>query len=187
MKKRLLFCTDAWFYFIEIPPIILLVISCIYTGRVDNPFGLIPLILALCAFIVFIFLFFLRFISFSFSEVNCKGPFSSRDRAVINEGKKLIFTLKKGGRIDVALFGNDGLPPMYDGLDTPIDIYLLRGKAIGGRAALSHVLTFYGVDKTDLSNIFKKESFDIDYDYVSLESIKKEDIRVVTLTFKETV
>ena len=187
MKKRLLFCTDAWFYFIEVPPIILLVISCIYTGRVDKPFGLIPLILALCAFIIFIFLFFLRYISLSFSEVKCMGPFSSRDRAVINEGKKLIFTLKKGGRIDVALFGNDGMPPMYDGLDTPIDIYLFRGKAIGGRAALSRVLTCYGVSKSDLLHIFKNDSFSADYAYVSLESLIKDDIRVITLTIKETV
>ena len=187
MKKRVLFCTDAWFYLIEIPPIILLILSCIFSGRVDNPFGLIPLIIALIAFIVFVFLFFLRFITLSFSEVRCRGPFSSHDRAIINEGKKLIFTLKRAGRIDVALFGNDGMPPMYEGLDQPVDIYLFRGKAIGGKAALSRVLTSYGVDKADARIIYALDEFSSDYEFVSLESHKNEDIRVITLTFKETV
>lgn len=187
MKKRLLFCTDAWFYFIEIPPIVLLVLSCIYTGRVDAVLGLVPLMLVSAASIVFIFLFFLRVISLSFSEVKCKGPFSSRDSAVINEGKKLILTLKRAGRIDVELFGNDGLPPMYGGLDQPIDIYLFRGKAIGGKRALSRVLRYYGVSKTDIPLILKKDTFSSEYEYITLDSCVREDIRVVTLTFTETV
>ena len=187
MKKRFLFCTEAWLYFIEIPPIFLLVMSFIYTGRVNKPYGLIPLILVLIAFIIFVFIFFFRFISLSFGEVKCIGPFSSRDSAVINEGKKLILTLKKAGRIDVALFGNDGMPPMYEGIDEPIDIYLFRGKAIGGRAALSRVLRYYGVSKEDISRVLSGDGFSCDCAYVSVESLIKEDIRVITLTFKETV
>ena len=187
MKKRLLFCTEAWLYCIEIPPIALLVLSCIYTGRVDSPLGLIPLILVSAAFIVFIFLFFLRFMSLSFAEIRCKGPFSSRDGAVISEGKKLILTLKSAGRIGVALYGNDGMPPMYGGLDQPIDIYLFRGKAVGGKRAVSRVLRYYGVSAEDVPAVFKQDNFSAEYEFVNLESALQEDIRVITLTFTQTV
>lgn len=137
--------------------------------------------------IIFIFLFFLRFISFSFVEVKCKGPFSSRDGAVISEGKKLILTLKKAGRIGVALYGNDGMPPMYGGLDQPIDIYLFRGKAVGGKRAVSRILAYYGVKGEDIPNVFRQDSFAAEYEFVNLESAVQEDIRVVTLTFTQTV
>ncbi len=187
MKKTLLFCTDAWFYLLEIPPIVLFVLSIVYTGRVDGLFGLIPLMLVSFAFGVFIFLFFLRFISLSFAQIKCRGPFSSHDHAVINEGKKLILTLKSAGRIGVELYGNDGVPPVYGGLDKPIDIYLFRGKAVGGKRALARVLKYYGVKKEDLFSVFRDDSAYLEYECFTLESRVQEDIRVITLTFTETV
>ena len=187
MKKTLLFCTDAWFYLLEIPPMILFVLSIIYNGRVEGFFGLIPLMLVSLAFMVFIFLFFLRFISLSFAEVRLRGPFSSHDHAVINEGKSLILTLKRGGRIGVEVYGNDGVPPMYGGLDQPIDIFLFRGRAIGGKRALSRVLAHYGVKKEDIASIFNDASFYAEYGYMTLEAHVQEDIRVINLNFNETV
>ena len=196
MKKIWLFCTEWWLYLIEIPLIALLVVSCIFTGKTnvmlsliffEINIGLIPLILILSAAIVFVFLFFFRFISLSFGFVKSWGVFSSRDSAVINEGKKLILTLKRFGRIKVELFGNDGIPPMYDGADEPIDIYLFRGRAIGGKRAVARVLGFYGVSNEDIQLILKDDSFSSKYECVQLESCLKEDIREVTLTFTKTV
>ena len=99
--------------------------------------------------------------------------------------------MKSAQRLTVELFGNDGQPPMLDWLKgddyVPVDIYLFRGKAIGGRRTVSSVLKFFSVSEEDLETMFCRDSFSGDYEYVTLEVNKKEDVREFRITMKETV
>ena len=99
--------------------------------------------------------------------------------------------MKSAKRLTVELFGNDGQPPMLDWLKgedyVPVDIYLFRGKAIGGRKTVSSVLKFFSVTEEDLALAFSEDSFSGDYEYVTLQVNKKEDVREFRITMKETL
>ena len=192
MKKIYLFCTRLRVYLIELPVIILFMITLHYNDASDELMKLYPLLIFLAASIVFIFVYFFRAISISFDEIRYHGLYSSRDHAEINKGKELIFTLYEKRRIRVELFGNDGKPPELswikdDGTYTPVDIYLFRGKAIGGKRKMVSVLKYFGVEENDIDLVFNSESFSAEYEYVSLKSEFSEDKTVIRLKMKETV
>ena len=192
MKKNYLFCTRIKFYLIELPLVALLVLTCAYNSTSEHVFKLYPLIVFLSLGIIFIFIYFFRVISLSFEEVRYHGLFSSRDHAPINKDKELIFTLEKKRRLRVELFGNDGKAPELDWIKegesyTPMDIYLFRGKAIAGKGRVKRILKYYGVSEADFSSVFSSESFQGDYEFVTLRSKKVEGKLEIRLKMKETV
>ena len=179
-------------YLIEIPIIILFAIAFYYNQYSEELTKLYPLLIFLGAAFLFILVYFFRAISLSFEEVRYHGFYSSRDHAEINEGKELIFTLEKGRRLRIELFGNDGKAPELDWINAdgnykPLDIFLFRGKAIAGKRRLISILKYFGVDETDAVSLFEKESFKGDYEFVSLSSELKEEKTVIKLKMKETV
>lgn len=189
MKKKYLFCTKAWFYLCELPLALLLAIALYYNPSIDTNFKLVPLIVVLIFTMIFFFVYFFRLIVISYEEVRSRGPFSSRDSAVINKDKTLILTMLPHANLKVELYGNDGLPPMIEGLkDEPsIDIYLFRGRAIGGKRRVSSLLRYFGVSESDIPSVLSQDSFSGEYEFISLTAEKREDIRELRLTFKETV
>ena len=191
MKFKLLFCSKIWVYLTEVPVIILLLITRSFNDSSENLLKLYPLQIFLLLVMLFIFVYFFRIITVSYDEIRYHGLFSSRDSAAINKDKTLILTLKKGGRLTVELFGNDGEPPALDWLKdadyTPVDIYLFRGKAIGGKGRVRSLLKFYGVDTDGIENSLALDSFDGDYELVALHAEKREDVREFRITMKETV
>ena len=191
MKFKLLFCSKIWVYLTEVPVIILLLITRSFNDSSENLLKLYPLQIFLLLAMLFIFVYFFRIITVSYDEIRYHGLFSSRDSAAINKDKTLILTLKKGGRLTVELFGNDGEPPALDWLKdadyTPVDIYLFRGKAIGGKGRVKSLLKFYGVDTDGIENSLALDSFDGDYELVALHAEKREDVREFRITMKETV
>ena len=191
MKFKLLFCSKIWVYLTEIPVIILFLITRSYNDSSTSWLKLYPLLIFLALVMLFIVIYFFRVITVSFDEIRYHGLFSSRDSAIINKGKTLIITMKSAKRLTVELFGNDGQPPMLDWLKgedyVPVDIYLFRGKAIGGRKTVSSVLKFFSVTEEDLALAFSEDSFSGDYEYVTLQVNKKEDVREFRITMKETL
>lgn len=192
MSKKYLFCTRLRIYLIELPLVILFAITLYFNQYSDGLLKFYPLLVFLALSMIYIFIYFFRAISISFDEIRYLGLFSSRDHAEINEGKELIFTLLPKKKMKVELFGNDGRPPelswiLEDESYKPVDIYLFRGKAIGKKRQIGSILRYFGVEKADIDEIFSKESFSGDYEYVSLKSEIKEDITTVRLTMKQTV
>jgi len=192
MKKIYLFCTRIRMYLTEIPIMILFMIALRYNQESKEVMKLYPLLIFLAASMIFIVVYFFIAISISFEEIRYHGLYSSRDHAEINEGKELIITLYEKRRIRLELFGNDGKPPELSWVKddenyTPIDIFLFRGKAIGGKRKIKSLLKYFGVDDTAIEAVFNKENFSGEYEYVSLMSECSEDKTVIRLKMKETV
>lgn len=189
MKKKYLLATNPLMYLTELPPIALLIICIIFNNRATGDRKLYPLIIALSIAIVFILVYLFRYIRISTEELRCIGPFSSHDTAIINKDKTLIVTMLGRGRIRIALFGNDGQPPMFDGLrDEPsIDIYLFRARAFGSRRSVISILTYFGISKEDAERAVAEEKYSEEYKDFSLSAERIEDIREIRIKFKTTI
>ncbi len=188
-KKKILFCSKIWYFITEIPLLLFLYIACYYNFRSDNPWKLIPLILVIFATIVFIAIYFFRYISISYREIRYHGLFSSRDSAIINKDKTLIITMRRGSNISIELYGNDGRPPLYAGINsnTSVDIYLFRGRAIGRKRAVSSLLRFFEINEDSINKALLDDEFSYDTENISLSAKKIEDIREIRIKFKETL
>ena len=192
MRKKHLFCTRMRVYLTELPLIILFAITLYYNQYSDELTKFYPLLIFLALSMIFILIYFFRTISISFQEIRYHGLYSSRDHAQIDEGKELIFTLYPKRKMRVELFGNDGRPPELSWIKddqnyVPVDIFLFRGKAIGGKRKLKSLLKYFGVYESDIDQIFYEDKFSADYEYVSLNSEINEDKTVVRLKMKQTV
>ena len=188
-KKKYLFSTNPLMYLTEIPPIALLITCIIFNNRAVGDRKLYPLIIALSLAIIFIIVYLFRFIKISKEELRCIGPFSSHDTAIINKDKTLIITMLGHGRLRIALFGNDGQPPMFEGLrgEPSIDIYLFRAKAVGTRRSVVSVLNYFGIPQEDAERAVLEEKYSSDYEDVILSAERIEDIREIRVTFKKTL
>ncbi|MBO5945344.1 MAG: hypothetical protein J6Q69_01940 [Clostridia bacterium] len=189
MKKKHLFCTKIWFYLTEIPLGFALYVATLYNFSFGDPWRHVPLMVILCATLTFIGIYFFRFITLSFEEVRYHGLFSSHDSAMINKDKTLIITMKPRCRLGVHLWGNDGRPPLYDALrgEGSIDIYLFRGKAVGGRRTVRSILKYYEIPEADIESVLTEEKFEVSTNDVELTAEHIEDIREIRLKFKRTV
>ena len=141
------------------------------------------------ATMVFIGIYFFRYITVSFDEVRYHGLFSSRDSAMINKDKTLIITMKPHYKLGIHLWGNDGRPPLYDALrgEGSIDIYLFRGKTVGGRRTVRRVLRYFEIPEMDIAKILTEEKHSVSTVDIDLTSEHLEDIREIRLKFKRTV
>ena len=191
MKFVFLFCTKLRVYLTELPVILLLAIAIHYNDGSDELFKLYPLQIFLALVILFILVYFFRAITITYDEIRYHGLFSSRDSAVINKDKTIIITMKPSRRLTVELFGNDGQLPALDWLkdsDTPpVDIFLFRGKAVGGKRAVRSVLKYFGVAEDEIDHAFVDDSYSVECDDVLLSVEKKEDIRIFKIKMKETI
>ncbi len=176
------------FFLGEIPIIFLLIVSIIYNKESTEVLKLYPLMIFLCGAGAFIAIYFFRAIKISFSEIRYIGKFSSKDCAVINEGKTLILRKKNRSSVDVELFGNDGQPPLFsDGEDTePIDINLFRGRIIGGEAAITRILKFFGASAENAKELIASKS-QFEYENVNISSHNVENGLEIRIFIKHTV
>lgn len=189
MKRLFLFCTKIRYYLTEIPLMIFLLIVRHFNDEAEGLLKLYPLQIFIVLLMLFIFVYFFRLISVSYEEVRYHGLFSSRDSAVLNEGKTLILTLSHHSRLNIEVFGNDGHAPILDSLKEQgsIDIFLFRGKAIGGRRKASRIMRYFGVSDEGVRAVFSENSFSSEYELVSLTSELREDVRIIKMRLKETV
>lgn len=190
MKKTHLFCTRLWFYLSEIPAIALLVISIIFNNDSGGILKLFPLIIFSAAAIIFIFLYFFRMIIISYEEIKCVGAFSSKDSAIINKDKTLIFTVNSNNKIIVKLHG-DGGRPGYNWAKgenyLPKDIDLFREKAVGGLRSVKRVLEYFNVPKNDINEFLNAKNMEKEYQNYIVSRSTEEECATIKIKFKKTI
>ncbi len=148
MKRLYFLCTKPWIYLSEIPLLLFLVFAIILNPKSDGVWKLYPLIITLIIGMLFILVYFFKVLILTTDELNLFSVFTERDSATLNKGKTLIIGRISPTRIKVCVFGNDGKPPQFDfikvGEDfTPIDIFLLRAKALGGNGKLIRIMRYF--------------------------------------------
>ena len=178
-------------YLTELPLIVLLTLSIRLNSHLTTPGKLYPLIVTLILGIIFIFVYLFRLVRISYEEVRSIGRFSSRDSAILNEGKTLILTVMPRHRLHIAVFGNDGTPPsldwaMNEEYDIP-DIYLYRQRAVGNARTAEKILKFFSVPSSDARDALKCDAFSKEYDAVSLSAERRNEITEIKIKFKKTL
>lgn len=150
MKGIYLMGANPAMYWSEIPLAGLFALSIIFNKYSDSLTKLYPLIIVLGGAIVFVAIYFFRMVRVSYDEIRYIGLFSSRDKAIINEGKTLKIRMLGNFRFSIILFGHDGFADFdwlkKDGSEEPTDIALFRGRGFGGKRAVGRILRYYGVD-----------------------------------------
>ena len=190
MKKLFFISTKLGIYWIEIPPIILLIPTIIYNNAVDTVFKLYPLMCALSALIVFFALYFFKAVSISYEEIRSIALFSSRDKATIKEDRSLVITLLKKKRIKVELFGkNDDGEQAYAWLrnEEPSEINLFRAKINGGARQVKKILRYFKTDEDKIDEIITNEGALFSSDEIDVSSGLKDGFREIKIYFKKTV
>lgn len=190
MKKTFLFCTKFTLYLIELPLILLLTLAIIFNNSVESPLGLIPLIVALAIFIVFVFVYFFRLVIISGEEIRVVGVYSSKDRATINEGKTIVLTMKRHGRILCELYGVDDAPSLdwvskEDFED--LEINLFRAKAVGTMLAVKRVLRYFEVSTDDFDELLSFDGREKVYENVSVHTEVINEFRTVKIKLLKTL
>lgn len=97
--------------------------------------------------------------------------------------------MKKGSNLSVELFGNDGRPPLYAGINSSasVDIYLFRGRAIGGEKTVGSVLRFFEISDANIKKLLGNDEFSCNDENLIITSKKIEDIREIRIKFKKTI
>ena len=191
MKKIILNCTRLWLFLTEIPPAILLTVAIIYNKNSDSLLKLYPLIFVMTGVMIFIGMYFFRLIVIKSDEVVQIGRFSSRDKAILNKDKTLILTILPKKRIKIEVYGSDGQAPAFDWLagsdGRGIEFYLFRGKANGTKKSVGKILEFFGADENDFEEIFNSDSFNKDYDFITVTTNIVNENKEIRIKFNETI
>ena len=190
MKKKLFFpCTILRPFLVAAPLVLVMAAAIRLNDAVDTLVKLYPLIIACGAGIIFTFIYFFRGITVSKDEVRYIGVFSSRDSAVINEGKTLILTLKAKNKVAIDLYGNNGVNAELDWLrgEAVRDTYLFRGKAIGGVGAVCSVLRFFGLPDEHIDRLLESEELTLEYEDYTVKIGEANGERELRITFKKTL
>ena len=191
MKKIYLFCTRLLAFWVELPLVLLLVVSIIYNPHAENTFKLYPLMLISAAGIIFFAIYFYRVIEISYAEIRYIGRFTSRDSAMINEGKTLVLTFLGFGKVGIELRGNDGpseLNLTFDEEDGDMEYSLFRGHAFGGVGTVKKILSYFGVDNESSEKYLHGEFHEGEYEFVTVSSGKnEEDNPTVYIRINKTV
>ena len=178
-------------YLTELPLIVLLVLTVRLNEHVTTPGKLYPLMITLILGILFIFVYLFRLVRISNEEVRSIGRFSSRDSAILNEGKTLILTVMPKSRLHVAVFGNDGTPPALDwaqGDEYEIpDIFLYREKAVGGAHTAIKILKYFDIPESDAEDILKSDSFYREYDTTTVSEERRNELIEIKIKFTKTI
>ena len=190
MKKFLFFpCTILRPFLVSLPLVLIMAAAIRLNDAVDTPLKLYPLIIFLGGAIIFTFVYFFRAIILTKDEVKYIGLFSSRDRAVINEGKTLIITLKPKHRMKVDLYGNDGVNAELDWLkdeNVVRDTYLFRGSAIGGTSEIDRIFDLFDVPMVG-SMLQPLEGTTLDYEDYTVTTSETDGNLEVRIKFKRTI
>jgi hypothetical protein len=190
MKSVYLFCSRLWVYLTEIPVMILLWVTLSYNGESDDVFKFYPLIIFLSAAIIFIFVYFFRVISISCDEIRFHGLFSSKDSALISEGKTLALELSKAKTLKIMLFEDAGKEPAFEWMKAEDvihrDICMFRGRAIGGAGTAKKILRFYGVPEESAKDV-TLNGFSYEDENVKISTLNDGELATIKIKFKKTI
>ncbi len=191
MKKKLYFpCVVLRPILISIPLALLLAAAIALNNAVDTLLKLYPLIIFSILAMIFTFVYFFRVVSLSKEEIKVIGPFSSKDCSIINEGKTLIITRRRGNRISIDLFGNNGVNADLDWLkneQTVRDIYLFKSKVVGGTNSIIRILRYLGIDEADASEIAASDEYAKEYADYTVSVSSPEEMKEIRIKFTNTL
>lgn len=191
MKKIFVFGTKLSMYLCEVPIILLLCAAIHFNDGLTNTVKLYPLIIACIAGIVFMFIYLLRGVIISGELVRSFGPFSSRDRAIINKDKTLVLTIRPKGKLKIELFGADDAPDL-DWVDKESRsnrdyVNLYRDIAIGGVGTVKRILGYFNVPSADIPAIIAGEGYEKEYTDIKVCKEKTELGDVYSIKFLRTI
>ena len=190
MKPIYIFASRLRAFWVLVPMSIVLFLALKYNDATNHWVKLYPLIIFSIGAIIFTFVYLFRFIAISYSEIKYIGYFSSRDSAMITEGKTLILKEDKLGKVKVILFGNDGVLPGLDWMkntySAPKDIVLFRGNVTGGKISIKRILKFFGADK-DMIASFMTDSVEFECEYTTITSVRSEEEDSIKIKINKTI
>ena len=179
-------------YLTELPVLALFILAIIFNDSAAGFLKLYPLIITSAAIMIFIFVFFFRVIVLSAEEIGIIGRFTSRERAVINKGKRLDLTLDGKNRLKIELFEDDGVLPELDFLKNdpaykPLGLNLFRERAVFGKNALLRVLRYFEIERDSIDRIFESDTYECTTPILNLKSKNDGAVLSVSIEFTETV
>ena len=188
MMKKLLILPNTIFRPILVSiPLLFIFVSAIRMNDAVQTFGkLYPLIIFSGLAVVFTFVFFFRPVILSHDEIKSIGPFSSRDKAIINMDKTLILTERGSGLISIDLFGNDGMNADLDwlkGENVLHDTYLFKSKVVGGVHTMKKILLFFGADEALADEILSADAIERETYGMQISSSKIEENKEIRIKF----
>lgn len=189
MKKIFVFSTRLWYFISLIPVLSMLALVISVHDTAPTIVKYYPLEIALAALAVLIILFFFRAVLISKDEIRQLGRFTPREKAFIEEGKTLVFTLAEKKRMTIELFeASDGAPALPWAATVAGEINLFRARAIGDARTVRRVLCLFGVCASDADALLaqppKKEVF---FDNISVRSEEKNDALIYYLKILQTL
>lgn len=189
MKKIFLFSSRPTVYLTEIPVLALLAIVISVHDTATSIVKYYPLEIFLGAVAILIAVFFFRAVLISKDEIRAVGWFSGRDKATIEEGKTLVFTLASKKRLTVELYEHsDNAPALPWAGDVSGDINLFRSHTRGDLKTVHRVLRYFGLtnDEADalLAELPEKE---VAFENVSVSAEAKHDVIVYRLLVLQTL
>ena len=189
MKKIFLFSSRLWVYATEIPVLLMLALVISVHDSATSIVKFYPLEIALVAVAVLIVLFFFRAVQITKKDIREIGRFSSREKATIEEGKRLVFTLASNKRLMVELYESaDGTPSLPFAGGVCSDINLFRAKTLGNTKAVRKTLIYFGLTATEadtiLSDLPAKET---NFENVAVRAEKKHDVTIFHIRMLKTL
>ncbi len=190
MRNVYLFCTRIAVYLTELPILILLWSAMKYNSESEELFKLYPLIVTLSFAVIFILVYFFRLISVSRDEIRYLGVFSSRDSALITEGKTLVVKLLKRRRIRIELYDDAAREPAFEWMKAEDaihrDVCVFRGKAIGSGANAIDILTLFSVPRDIAKDVIDGKG-EYEDENVCVTSERRDQSTEFKIKFKTTI
>ena len=193
MKKRIFLpMARPWVFLFELPLIALLALAISFHDRVGGLLKLFPLEILVGGAILFLPLYFVRLLSLSTEEVRTLGLFTERDRALLNEGRTLVLTLGKSGKLRVEVYGKTGDEPPFAWQKQSkdyraTDFCMLRARAYGTHRSVGRILGFYGVPAEEIAAA-AIDGFSKEYEQITVRSAAKESGEIeVRIRFDATI
>ena len=191
MKPIYLFSTRLRTYWVLAPMMLLLYLSVHFNSAADNLLKLYPLIVFSILAIIFTMVYLFRVVEISYGEIKYIGLFSSRDSAIITEGKTIVIDMLEKNKISIKLYGNEGFNPDIKWLQnedgTVSDICLFRGKTYGKIAPVIRILNYFGVKSEDYDAIFTTDDFKKQYKNVTVSSLTVLEHKQIRIQMDKTV
>lgn len=189
MKKVFLFSSRLSVYLTEIPVLALLAIVISVHDTAPSIVKYYPLEIFLGAVAILIAVYFFRAVLISKDEIREIGRFSSRDKATIEEGKTLVFTLASKKRLTVELYeqGEDA-PALPWATDVAGEINLFRARTRGGVKAVRRTLLCFGVSAEEADTVLETlPTKEILYENVAVSAEEKHDVVIYRVRILKTL
>ena len=190
MKSVILFSTKWLMYLTELPIALLLAAAICFNGGAPSPLKLYPLILACIGGMVFIFIYLLRAIIINNEKIRSFGPYSSKESAVINKGKTLVFTTRPHTKLKIELFGYDETPA-FDWIDRVEReaqyTNLYRDFAVGNSRTVGRVLSHFGLSRDDINRAISEPELSLEYPAFTLKKSVSDEGERFSLEFTKTI